>query len=240
MDPITAMIGIIIGGVIVGICVHFIPASAVGAMSASTGIATGPSMLSTGCGLAGLYAAGFSITLGLPITVVSGALGSALMIICTMLLANVICAFGTGVAPVAGTYDKDPITGWRQKPFMSPGTDGHSMPTATAVSGIIGALLGGAGGSLVFASVYGMLTSPAVVAISPKVAAISPATAITIAGMIAAGVFLLNCVLPAYVLVGKTEGMTDPKMKKLPKTLISCTVASVFIGIFIYIAVVVI
>jgi len=231
MDPITAMIGIIIGGVIVGICVHFIPASAVGAMSASTGIATGPSMLSAGCGLAGLYAAGYSIKLGLPITVVSGALGSALMIICTMLLANTICAFGTGVAPVAGTYEKDPITGWRQKPFMSPGTDGHSMPTTTALSGIIGALLGGGGGSLVFASTYGMLT---------EVTTIATSTIITIAGMIAAGVFLLNCVLPAYVLVGKTEGMTDPKMKKLPKTFVSCLVSSIFIGVFMYAAVVVI
>lgn len=53
MDPVTLMLFIIAGGVLVGICVHFIPASAVGAMSASTGIATGPSMLSFGAGLTG-------------------------------------------------------------------------------------------------------------------------------------------------------------------------------------------
>ncbi len=229
MDPITGMIGIIIGGIIVGICVHFIPASAVGAMSASTGIATGPSMLSTGCGLAGLYAAGYMIGESLPIVVLSGAMGSALMIICTMLLANTICAFGTGVAPVAGSYDKDPITGWRQKPFMSPGTDGHSMPTTTALSGIIGALLGGAGGSLVFVSVYEM--------ISPI---LEPTTAITIAGMVGAGVFLINCVLPAYVLVGKSEGMTDKKMKLMHKTFTSCLIVSVITAVFVYASVVVI
>ena len=229
MDPITGMIGIIIGGIIVGICVHFIPASAVGAMSASTGIATGPSMLSTGCGLAGLYAAGYMIGESLPIVVLSGAMGSALMIICTMLLANTICAFGTGVAPVAGSYDKDPITGWRQKPFMSPGTDGHSMPTTTALSGIIGALLGGAGGSLVFVSVYEM--------ISPI---LESTTAVTIAGMVGAGVFLINCVIPAYVLVGKSEGMTDKKMKLMHKTFASCLIVSVITAVFVYASVVVI
>ncbi|RZN14467.1 MAG: tetrahydromethanopterin S-methyltransferase subunit D [Methanosarcinales archaeon] len=228
MDPITGMIGIIVGGIIVGICVHFIPASAVGAMSASTGIATGPSMLSTGCGLAGLYAAGYMIGESLPIVVLSGAMGSALMIICTMLLANTICAFGTGVAPVAGSYAKDPITGWRQKPFMSPGTDGHSMPTTTALSGIIGALLGGAGGSLVFVSVYEM--------ISPT---LESTTAVTIAGMVGAGVFLINCVIPAYVLVGKSEGMTDKKMKLMHKTFVSCLIVSVITAVFVYASVVV-
>jgi len=54
MDPVSLMLFIIAGGVLVGVCVHFIPASAVGAMSASTGIATGPSMLSFGAGLTGI------------------------------------------------------------------------------------------------------------------------------------------------------------------------------------------
>jgi tetrahydromethanopterin S-methyltransferase subunit D len=229
IDPITAAIGIVIGGVIVGICVHFIPASAVGAMSASTGIATGPSMISAGAGLAGLYAAAYSIDAGLPIAVLSGVMGSGLMIMMTMLMANIICAFGTGVAPVAGTYDKDPITGWRQKPFMSPGTDGHSMPATVAVSGIIGAMLGGGGGSLAFASTYALFSN-----------GISGDALVTIAGVIGAGIFLINCVLPAYVLVGKTEGMTDPKIKKVPITFISCLIMSVVVAAFLYATAVVI
>lgn len=229
IDPITAAIGIIIGGVVVGICVHFIPASAVGAMSASTGIATGPSMISAGAGLAGLYAAAYSIEAGLPVAVLSGVMGSGLMIMLTILLANTVNAFGTGVSPVAGTYDRDPITGWRQKPYMSPGTDGHCMPTTTAVSGIIGAMLGGGGGSLAFASTYELLKN-----------GVSGEALITIAGVIGAGIFLINCVLPAYVLVGKTEGMTDPKIKKIPITFISCLIMSTAVAAFLYAVAVVI
>ncbi|MDO9098730.1 MAG: tetrahydromethanopterin S-methyltransferase subunit D [Candidatus Methanoperedens sp.] len=239
MEPLTAMFAIILGGVLVGICVHFIPASATGAMSAATGIATGPSMLSAGAGMAGLLSAAYSMDSGLAVVLASGATGSALMLVLTILGGNIANAFGTGVSPasgqtasgnsILGKSTNDAITGWDQKPYISPGTDGHGMPVQTHISGLIGAFIGGIGGALVLFAVYTLL--------SPI---LKPEAAFTIAGVIGAGVFLINSVLPAYTLVGKTEGMFDQKIRRTPKTLVSCLIVSTVIAILIYSAAVVI
>ncbi|MBU4340868.1 MAG: tetrahydromethanopterin S-methyltransferase subunit D [Euryarchaeota archaeon] len=239
MEPLTAMFAIILGGVLVGICVHFIPASATGAMSAATGIATGPSMLSAGAGMAGILSAAYSMDSGLAVVLASGATGSALMMVLTILGGNIANAFGTGVSPasgqtasgqsILGKSTKDAITGWDQKPYISPGTDGHGMPVQTHISGIIGAFIGGIGGALVLFAVYTLL--------SPI---LKPEAAFTIAGFIGAGVFLINSVLPAYTLVGKTEGMFDQKIRRTPKTLVSCLIVSTVIAVLIYSAAVVI
>ena len=206
-------------------------------MSAATGIATGPSMLSAGAGMAGLLSAAYSIDGGVALVVASGAAGSALMVVLTILGGNIVNAFGTGVAPasgqtangqsIAGKSTKDAISGWDQKPYISPGTDGHGMPVQTLVSGIIGGFIGGAGGALVLFAVFSLL-SP-ILAVN---------VAITVSGFIAVGIFLINCVIPAYTLVGKTDGMFDPKIKKTPKTLLSCLIVSAAIAVFIYAAVV--
>ena len=239
MEPLTAMFAIILGGVLVGICVHFIPASATGAMSAATGIATGPSMLSAGAGMAGILSAAYSMDSGLAVVLASGATGSALMMVLTILGGNIANAFGTGVSPasgqtasgnsILGKSTKDAITGWDQKPYISPGTDGHGMPVQTHISGLIGAFIGGIGGALVLFAVYTLLAP-----------ILKPEAAFTISGFIGAGVFLINSVLPAYTLVGKTEGMFDQKIRKTPKTLVSCLIVSTVIAILIYSAAVVI
>ena len=239
MEPLTAMFAIILGGVLVGICVHFIPASATGAMSAATGIATGPSMLSAGAGMAGILSAAYSMDSGLAVVLASGATGSALMLVLTILGGNIANAFGTGVSPasgqtasgnsILGKSTKDAITGWDQKSYISPGTDGHGMPVQTHISGLIGAFIGGIGGALVLFAVYTLLAP-----------ILKPDAAFTIAGFIGAGVFLINSVLPAYTLVGKTEGMFDQKIRRTPKTLVSCLIVSTVIAILIYSAAVVI
>jgi len=239
MEPLTAMFAIILGGVLVGICVHFIPASATGAMSAATGIATGPSMLSAGAGMAGILSAAYSMDSGLAVVLASGATGSALMMVLTILGGNIANAFGTGVSPasgqtasgnsILGKSTKDAITGWDQKPYISPGTDGHGMPVQTHISGLIGAFIGGIGGALVLFAVYTLLAP-----------ILKPEASFTIAGFIGAGVFLINSVLPAYTLVGKTEGMFDQKIRRTPKTLVSCLIVSTVIAILIYSAAVVI
>jgi tetrahydromethanopterin S-methyltransferase subunit D len=230
IDPLTAMVFIIAGGVLVGVCVHFIPASAVGAMSASTGIATGPSMLSFGAGLAGILSASFAFDAGPAVMLASGAAASALMVILTILGGNLVNAFATGVPPasgqtasgqsVVGSSTKDVISGWDQKPFITPGTDGHGMPVQTTVSGIIGGILGGLGGAMVLYGVYELLAPKSI-------------DAATLSGMISAGIFLINCVLPAYTLVGKTEGMFDRKIKRIPKTFLSCLIVSTFLALII-------
>lgn len=239
MEPITAFLAIILGGVLVGICVHFIPASATGAMSAATGIATGPSMLSAGAGMAGILSAAYSMNSGLAVVLASGATGSALMMVLTILGGNIANAFGTGVSPasgqtasgqsILGKSTKDAITGWDQKPYISPGTDGHGMPVQTHISGMIGAFIGGTGGALVLFAVYTLLAP-----------ILKPDAAFTISGFIGAGVFLINSVLPAYTLVGKTEGMFDQKIRRTPKTLVSCLIVSTVIAVLIYSAAVVI
>ena len=239
MDPLTAALLILIGGILVGICVHFIPASATGAMSAATGIATGPSMLSAGAGMAGLYAAAYSLTDGLLMVVVSGAIGSGLMVALTIMGGNIANAFGTGTAPssgqaafgksLLGKSTKDPLTGWEQKGYVSPMTDGQGMPASTNVSGVIGGLIGGAGGAMVLFAVYSM--------ISPLLT--DNVVILTLAGMIAAGIFLINCVLPAYVLVGKTEGIFDEKTKLVNRTFLSCTIVTLVVAGVMYAATVV-
>jgi len=239
MEPLTAMFAIILGGVLVGICVHFIPASATGAMSAATGIATGPSMLSAGAGMAGILSAAYSMDSGVAVVLASGATGSGLMLVLTILGGNIANAFGTGVSPasgqtasgnsILGKSTKDAITGWDQKPYISPGTDGHGMPVQTHISGLIGAFIGGTGGALVLFAVYTLLAP-----------ILKPEAAFTISGFIGAGVFLINSVLPAYTLVGKTEGMFDQKLRRTPKTLVSCLIVSTVIAILIYSAAVVI
>jgi tetrahydromethanopterin S-methyltransferase subunit D len=233
IDLLIAMVFIIAGGALVGICVHFIPASAVGAMSASTGIATGPSMLSFGAGLAGILSASFAFDAGPAVMLALGAAASALMVILTILGGNLVNAFATGVPPasgqtasaqsVVGSSTKDVISGWDQKPFITPGTDGHGMPVQTTVSGIIGGILGGLGGAMVLHGVYELFVPISI-------------DAATLSGMIAAGIFLINCVLPAYTLVGKTEGMFDRKIKRIPKTFLSCLIVSTFLALIIYTA----
>lgn len=56
MAGVLALVGIIIGGVLVAFGVHFVPVGgAPAAMGQSPGIATGVAMLAAGVGLAGLF-----------------------------------------------------------------------------------------------------------------------------------------------------------------------------------------
>jgi len=53
---LMALIGIVIGGVLIGFGVHFVPVGgAPAAMGQAPGIATGVAMLAAGAGLAGLF-----------------------------------------------------------------------------------------------------------------------------------------------------------------------------------------
>jgi tetrahydromethanopterin S-methyltransferase subunit D len=97
------------------------------------------------------------------------------------------------------------------------------MPVQTHISGLIGAFIGGIGGALVLFAVYSLLAP-----------ILKPDAAFTISGFIGAGVFLINSVLPAYTLVGKTEGMFDQKIRRTPKTLVSCLIVSTVIAVLIY------
>src|SRR5690606_11067341 len=140
---IMALIGIIVGGVLVGFGVHFVPVGgAPAAMGQAPGIATGVAMLAAGAGLAGLFGGAWAAELGLVVALAAGAVGGGLMMAITCMMVNIIYVFGMGIPAASGKVLKDPITGDTQKEFKSQGTEGHGLPFISFVGGVIAGMLG--------------------------------------------------------------------------------------------------
>jgi tetrahydromethanopterin S-methyltransferase subunit D len=229
IDPITIVL-ITLGGVLVGLGVHFIPVGgAPAAMAQATGVGTGTVQLAAGAGLTGLISAGFmynelATSTGLTnsnmmLVLASGAVGAMIMITVTMFIGQLIYVYGVGVPPVSAKVKKDPITGDVQDIYVSKGTEGHGIPTVSFVSGTIGGLLGGLGGSLIYIqlmNIGGDHTNSGIVAL---------------AGIFATGVFYVNSVIASYNIGGTIEGYHDPKFKRVPKAIISCLIASLLCAI---------
>ncbi|ADC69990.1 tetrahydromethanopterin S-methyltransferase, subunit D [Methanocaldococcus sp. FS406-22] len=223
MDAVSLAIPLIemtIAGAIINASVHFIPVGgAPAAMATSTGVGTGTTQLAAGAGFTGLMGAavmaatvGLSLT-GIALILVSGAISSMIMLGVTMLIGQLIYVFGVGVVPAADKCEIDPITKDPQKPYVTPGTTGHGVPTVCFISGLIGAALGGIGGALAYIAMLKLGLSPA------------------LAGMLAVGFFFINAVLASYNIGGTIEGFHDPKFKKMPNGVIASTVASLLFGI---------
>ncbi|MHC1588317.1 MAG: tetrahydromethanopterin S-methyltransferase subunit D [Methermicoccaceae archaeon] len=215
IDPYTLVAGITLGGVLVCFAVHFIPVGgAPAAMAQTTGIGTGTTMLAVGSGLTGLVSAGFMLNVvgaeieQMPLVLASGAIGAMLMLAFTMLVGNYIYVMGVGVVPSSAKVKYDPITKDRQDLYVSQGTEGHGMPTVCFVSGLLGALFGGIGGSLVYWMLYHVSDDPAM------------------SGIFAIGIFLVNSVIASYNIVGTIEGFHDPKFKRLPKAVVASLVVT--------------
>lgn len=218
MDPITGILGLIIAGILIIIGVHLIPVGgAPAAMAMATGVGTGTVQLATGAGLTGLVSAGYMYHIaGVPLhyVLLSGGIGSMLMLGITMLVGNLIYIFGVGVPPVSAKVKYDPITRDRQDIYVSPGTEGHGLPTVSFVSGILGAFCGGVGGSLTYIILHELGLS------------------VELAATIAVGFFLANAVIAAYNIAGTIEGFHDPKFKRLPRAIASgILVSGVIAGI---------
>jgi tetrahydromethanopterin S-methyltransferase subunit D len=60
--------------------------------------------------------------------------------------------------------------------------------------------------------------------------AIDP-VAISLAGIFAIGIFLVNAVLAAYNITGTTEGFHDPKFSRFPRAIIAALAASAVCGL---------
>lgn len=223
MDPILIIVVCVVaGGVLASLGVHLLPVGgAPAAMATATGIATGTVMLMLGAAMCGLFTAASVATFSGSILLVSlsGAVGAWLMMGVTMLMANIIYVFGTGIVPVSGRVDVDPITGESQKEYKTPQCDGHGVPNVSYISGMMGALLGGFGGAIMY---FGLL----------NYANFDPTTA----GIAAMGIFVANAIIAAYNIGGTIEGFHDPKFKRLPKALITCFVISLFCGVFVWLA----
>jgi len=225
MTLITSLVEITVAGAIINASVHLIPVGgAPAAMATSTGVGTGTTQLAAGAGFTGLMAAAvmaaqsgidLSNPIHLALIMLSGAVGSMIMLGLTMLLGQLIYVFGVGVVPAADKCDVDPITGDYQKSYITPGTTGHAIPTVCFISGLIGAAFGGIGGGLAY--------------IALKILGLSSETA----GIIAVGFFFMNAVLASYNIGGTIEGFHDPKFKKIHNGIIASIVSSFLAGIVI-------
>jgi tetrahydromethanopterin S-methyltransferase subunit D len=227
---LMALIGIIIGGVLIGFGTHFVPVGgAPAAMGQAPGIATGVAMLSAGAGLAGLFGGAWAAEQGLMVATITGGVGGGLMMATTCMMVNFVYVFGMGIPSASGKVAKDPITGDTQAEYKSQGTEGHGLPFVSFVGGVIGGFLGGAGGTIIYLQLLTLYeaTLPAVMKL--------PATqvlpiAVAMAGMFAVGLFLVNAVLTAYNITGTIEGPHDPKFKRWPRAIVASAVASALCG----------
>ena len=222
MDPISLILFIAIGGIMIGAGVHFIPVGgAPAAMATATGVGTGTAMLAAGAGLTGLITAATMTGEPFYIVGIGGAIGAMIMMGITMLIANLIYIFGVGIVPAASKVPVDWITKRNQEAYKTPGTEGHGVPLTSFVSGLIGGLLGGFGGGLVYYGIYDAVQ-----------ATFEPAIAIGLAAILGVGVFFINSVIASYNIGGTIEGMHDPKFKRIGTGAIACAIASIVVGIF--------
>ena len=148
---LMALIGVVIGGVLIGFGVHFVPVGgAPAAMGQAPGIATGVAMLAAGAGLAGLFGGAWAADQGFVIAIITGGVGGGMMMAITCMMVNFVYVFGMGIPAASGKVAKDPITGDTQPEFKSQGTEGHGLPFVSFVGGVTGGILGGAGGTLIY------------------------------------------------------------------------------------------
>ncbi|OPY40459.1 MAG: Tetrahydromethanopterin S-methyltransferase subunit D [Methanoregulaceae archaeon PtaU1.Bin059] len=225
-----ALIGIIIGGLAIAFGVHFVPVGgAPAAMGQAPGIATGVAMLAAGAGLAGLFGGAWAAEQGIVVAVVTGAVGGGLMMAITCMFVTFIYVFGMGIPCASGKVAKDPISGDTQAEFKSQGTEGHGLPFVSYVGGVIGGLLGGGGGTLIYIMLLDVYKEALPGMMQALPAQVLP-IAVSLAGIFAIGMFLVNAVLTAYNITGTIEGPHDPKFKRFPRALVASAVASALCG----------
>jgi len=228
---LTALVGIVIGGLLIGFGVHFVPVGgAPAAMGQAPGIATGVAMLAAGGGLAGLFGGAWAASQGTLIAVVTGAIGGGLMLAITCFFVNFVYIYGMGIPAASGKVKKDPITGDTQPEYKSQGTEGHGLPFVSFVGGVIGGILGGAGGTLIYLMLLNVYQTSLPGVMKATAVQIQP-IAVSLAGMFAIGMFLVIAVLAAYNITGTIEGPHDPKFKRFPRALIASAVASALCGV---------
>lgn len=237
-----SFIGVIVGGLLIGFGVHFVPVGgAPAAMGQAPGIATGVAMLAAGAGLAGLFGGAWAAEQGLAVAVATGAIGGGLMMAITCFFVNFIYVYGMGIPSASGKVAKDPITGDTQPEFKSQGTEGHGLPFISFVGGVVGGLFGGAGGTLIYLMLLDVYKEalPTVLSVPHAQAAQLMPVAVSLAGIFAIGMFLVNAVLAAYNITGTIEGPHDPKFKRFPRAVVASAIASAICGLVAILIVVV-
>ncbi|MCL2862923.1 MAG: tetrahydromethanopterin S-methyltransferase subunit D [Methanimicrococcus sp.] len=199
-----------LGGILITLSVHLIPVGgAPAAMAQATGVGTGTTQLAAGSGLSGLLVAvAVSVeTQNMFLGIILGGIGAAVMISLVMLMSNIGYIYGIGVPPASGKAVRDPITNDRQDIYVSKGTEGHGVPTASFISGIFGGFLGGAGGSLIYEALI-------------RTTQVSSALFIVLAVILSIALFFINAVIASYNIGGTIEGFYDEKFKKLARSVV--------------------
>ncbi len=230
---LMALIGVTIGGVLIGFGTHFVPVGgAPAAMGQAPGIATGVAMLAAGAGLAGLFGGAWAASSGqdMAVVIVSGGVGGGLMMAITCMMVNFVYVYGMGIPSASGKVAKDPITGDTQAEYKSQGTEGHGLPFVSFVGGVTGGILGGAGGTLIYLELLNLYKATLPGVMSVTAAQVTP-IAVSMAGIFAVGLFLVNAVLTAYNITGTIEGPHDPKFKRWPRAIVASAVASALCGL---------
>ena len=228
---LVPLIGVIIGGVLISFGVHFVPVGgAPAAMGQAPGIATGVAMLAAGGGLAGLFGGAWAAEMGLWVALGAGAMGGGLLMAITCLMVNVVYVYAMGIPAASGKVDKDPITGDTYPAYRSQGTEGHGLPFISYVGGVVGGLLAGGGGTLIYLELLAVYEEalPSFFGMTPEGVS---TLAVSLAGIFAVGMFLVAAVLTAYNITGTIEGPHDPKFKRWPRAVIGSSAACAACGL---------
>jgi len=214
-DPVyifALLLLVTLGGVLITLSVHLIPVGgAPAAMAQAAGVGTGTTQLAAGAGLTGLLVAVSvsSETQNILFIILIGGIGSAVMIALVMLMSNIGYIYGVGVPLASGKTIRDPITNDRQDTYVSKGTEGHGVPTASFISGILGGFIGGASGSLIFE-----------VFILTRTDTVLSASIIVLAVILSIALFFINAVIASYNIGGTIEGFYDEKFKRLTRAVV--------------------
>jgi tetrahydromethanopterin S-methyltransferase subunit D len=213
---------VVIGGLLASLGAHLLPVGgAPAAMGTATGIATGTVQIMLGAVMTGLFTAATVSTFSnnIWLVAISGAVGATIMMDVVMFMANILYAFGCGVLPISGRVAVDPITKAPQAAYKTPQTDGHGVPDVVFISGTLGGFAGGFGGAIMY---FALLAY----------ANFSYGTAV----IAALAIFVANAILAAYNIRGTTEGLYDPKIKRLPKALVASLAVSVLAALVVVLA----
>jgi tetrahydromethanopterin S-methyltransferase subunit D len=250
MDPITFVLiaGLIaLGGLLVGLGVHFVPVGgAPAAMAQATGIGTGTTMLAASSGFLGLISAGLvtaevlhgkisypeftdAASKGTILTVDSlsntGVLSGIAIIVMAgivgAMLMMVILAVMPNILYVLGLGV--PLASAKVKKDPITGDVQYTYVTkgteghGTPTVAVISSLIGGLFGGLGGAMIY--------------LAFLGGQLSVATAAFGAISIFFVNSVLASYNITGTIEGFHDPKFKRWPRAFIACLIASLVLGI---------
>ncbi len=251
MDPITLIFIvalIALGGLLVGLGVHFVPVGgAPAAMAQATGIGTGTTMLAASSGFLGLISAGLvtaeimsgkisypgfadAVTTGTIFTMdklsdTNILMGIAIIVVAGIVGAMLMMVILAVMANILYAFGIGvPLVSAKVKVDPITGDRQDLYVTrgteghGTPTVAVISSLFGGLFGGAGGALIY--------------LALLGGQLSIATAAFGAVGIFFVNSVLASYNITGTIEGFHDPKFKRWPRAFIACLVASFVLGLW--------